>query len=188
MWPFLQHIDEVILKTIHVNGQNSLFDVVMPWLRNPYFWSPIYFFLLIWMILNWKWKGFWWCVCLLFVFGICDFTSASLIKPFIHRLRPCNEGHLSFIIRSLVTCGRGYSFPSAHAANHFGISFFIYFTLGKKYTWVKVPAMLWALLVCYAQMYVCVHYPSDILAGALLGCLVGIVLGGVFNRKWYNKF
>lgn len=183
MWTTIQHIDESILHWIHIDRQDAFFDTVMPWLRNPYFWSPVYFFLLVWMMVNWRWRGFWWCIYFLAVFAFCDFSSASIIKPFVHRLRPCNEPNLSFVIREIVVCGRGFSFPSAHAANHFGLSFFIYHTLGRIYSWLKIPVMIWAFLVCYAQMYVCVHYPSDILVGGLLGSLVGCWVAYLFNRR-----
>jgi undecaprenyl-diphosphatase len=76
-------------------------------------------------------------------------------------------------MRLLVECGSGYSFPSSHATNHFGMSLFLYFSFGKFYKWIKPTVILWAALVAYAQVYVGVHYPLDVVFGALLGFLIG---------------
>lgn len=65
------------------------------------------------------------------------------------------------------------SFTSSHAANHFGLAMFLYATL-KNYLgkWMLL-FFVWAFFICYAQVYVGVHYPFDILGGAVLGCLIG---------------
>lgn len=187
MVEFIQHIDEIILETIHLKWSNSLFDFVMPFIRNPYFWAPVYLFLLVYMWLNHKKEGLLWCLFFLITFAYCDFVSASIIKPFVHRVRPCNEPNLLFIIRDLVSCGSGFSFPSSHATNHFGMSFFIIFTLGKKNKWVIPVVIFWAALVCYAQMYVGVHYLFDILCGAFLGILIA-KLNSIYYLKRFKDF
>jgi undecaprenyl-diphosphatase len=182
MLEFIQHIDELILNLIHVKWANSLFDMVMPFVRNQYFWSPVYLFLLVYMWLNHKKEGLLWCLFFFITFIYCDFISASIIKPFIHRLRPCNEPYLSFTIREIVHCGSGFSFPSSHATNHFGLSTFIILTLKHKNKWIVPLAIFWAVLVCYAQLYVAVHYPFDILCGAILGVALAKM-----NSSYYLK-
>jgi membrane-associated phospholipid phosphatase len=75
-----------------------------------------------------------------------------------------------------VPCGSGYSMPSAHAANHFGIAVFLitfFAYIERKY---KYAILFWASLICFAQVYVGVHYPFDMLFGALLGGLVGFLV------------
>lgn len=83
--------------------------------------------------------------------------------------------HPPVIVR--VNCGSGFSFPSAHAANHFCLAAFLlsifgYFLGRWKYMW-----WLWAILISLAQVYVGVHYPLDILGGAILGIIVGTSMG-----------
>ena len=56
-------------------------------------------------------------------------------------------------------------------------------TLSKYAKWVWPAALIWALLVSFAQVYVGVHYPLDVTVGALLGICIGILTGSVFNRK-----
>lgn len=184
MFERIQYLDEFILYWIHDRGSNELFDVIMPWFRNPYFWAPVYLFILTWMWLNHKKKGLIWCLFLVVVFACCDFTAASLIKPWVHRLRPCHNPHLAFNLRNLVHCGSGFSFPSAHAANHFGISFFILFTWLRHQPLAKFLVIFWACLVVYAQLYVVVHYPSDVVAGALVGIVYSSLLAEWYLRRF----
>lgn len=180
----IQHIDETILYFIHVSYGTVWQDNMVPIFRNPYFWSPVYLFLIVMMWRNHRKQGLWWCVFFIVTFAFCDFISASVFKPFIHRLRPCNNVYLSFNIRHLIACGSGFSFPSAHASNHFGFAAFMIITLRHRYKMVLPLAIIWALLVCYAQMYVCVHYPSDILAGAMFGTAIGSFFGVYFCRRF----
>ena len=182
----IQHIDESILHGIHVSGGNAWLDQVIPFFRNPYFWSPIYLFLLVFMWKNYGKQGMVWCLFFLMTFVFCDFISASIIKPMFHRLRPCNNEMLSFSVRQLIACGSGFSFPSSHATNHFGFACFMITTLQHRFRIVRPLVLLWALLVCYAQLYVCVHYPSDILGGALLGIVIGWLFGRYFTKRFGN--
>lgn len=177
----VQQIDEKLLNVIHNRGGYEILDSVMPYLRNPYFWSPLYLFILVWMWLNKRTVFARWLLYGLSVFASCDYVSASIIKPYFQRLRPCHEYFL-FPMRHLMDCGSGFSFPSAHAANHFGLSTFILITLGREYPKIRIWVMLWACLVCYAQMYVLAHYPSDIFIGALIGILFGMLLAGIYER------
>ena len=116
-------------------------------------------------------------------FGVADFGSASIVKPMVKRVRPCNDPQLAQTIISRVPCGTGYSFPSSHASNHFAISVFLIGAFHKRWRWIWFWALLWATLVCFAQIYVGVHYPIDILTGALFGTLVGYLFGWVLFKK-----
>lgn len=171
------------LNTQWVNG---FFDILMPFLRNQWTWAPLYLFLLIFMPLNYKRKGWMWCVFFLLTFAISDYLSASVIKPYYLRLRPCNNPYIHDIVHLLVPCGSGYSFPSSHAANHFALGIFAAVTFGRRYRWVWPAVILWALSVGYAQVYVGVHFPGDVLAGGALGAIAGMLTGYAYNRV-YNR-
>jgi membrane-associated phospholipid phosphatase len=176
--------DRALFLFIHKDGANSFFDGLLPLLRNPLCWIPVYVFLLYFSIKKYGRNGLLWCLAFILVFGLCDFTAASIIKPWVGRLRPCNDPSLLALgyIRELVHCGSGFSFPSAHSSNHFGLSFFIVFTLGRHFSWIKWPAILWAVLVVYAQVYVGVHYPIDILGGMVLGFIMAWMVQYVFLK------
>mgnify|MGYP001641343978 FL=1 len=69
--------------------------------------------------------------------------------------------------------GGHYGFVSSHAANTFAIATFLTFALRKSGWWVGLTLYLWAFISSYSRIYIGYHYPGDILAGALLGLLVG---------------
>lgn len=183
----MQNIDRYWYALIQKYGWD-LGDAIIPWLRNPYFWAPVYLFLLVWMWTRYGKTGLWWCVFFLCCFMVADFTSASILKPFFQRLRPCRDPLVAMWFRELVPCGGGYSFPSSHATNHFALSLFIAFTLGRRYPGIIFWALSWAVLVAFAQLYVGVHYPSDLLFGALLGSLIGYGFSRLFQFRFGPVF
>jgi membrane-associated phospholipid phosphatase len=80
-------------------------------------------------------------------------------------------------------CSGSYSFTSSHAANHFGIATFVSITMYstfRKWIWLFY---LWAFFISYAQVYVGVHYPLDVLVGGLIGVVAALVTANIFNRK-----
>ena len=174
--------DQSIMIWIHEVSSNVVFDTIMPWFRNPYFWIPVYAFLLYFSVKKFGRNGLLWCLAFIMVFGIADFTSASILKPFFGRLRPCNDPIVKDYLNVIVHCGSGKSFPSSHSSNHFGLSFFIIFTIGRVYQWLRWPAIIWAVLVVMAQVYVGVHYPGDILGGMIVGLFSGGMVAYFFNK------
>jgi len=164
---------------------NPVFDVLMPFLRNGTHWAPLYLFLGILAIVNFRSKGGWWILFFIATVALTDMTGTYLFKHNIERLRPCRDPDFYFRVRLLVdACSGGNSFTSNHAANHFGMATFFFVTFYpviKKWAWL---AFLWAGLIAYAQIYVGVHYPSDILAGTLIGLLIGTLTGKLFNKRY----
>lgn len=175
--------DRQLFRLINSRWNNVFFDWLMPWLRNSVVWFPLYLFLVLFVLINFKKTGWWWLLFAVATVMLTDFISSGLIKEHIWRLRPCNNPDYSSWIHVLV----GYrpqssSFTSSHAANHFGMAMFLYITLTQKAG--KWPALflLWAFAISYAQVYVGVHYPVDITCGALIGILIGYLSGRSFNR------
>ena len=84
----------------------------------------------------------------------------------------------------LKQCSGSYSFVSNHAANHFGLATFAFFTFKGVFKKWMYLAYLWAFFIGYAQVYVGVHYPLDVLGGAVLGLLMGSATAWLFNKKW----
>ncbi len=172
----LLHWDEFFFFLINNSWQNLLFDAVMPILRNPFTWAPFYVFLGAFLLLNFKKKGLWIVLALCATIGISDSVSSHLIKKTVRRVRPCKFIEPQKDVHLLVNCGSGYSFPSSHAANHFAIANFLSLVLGVSYRWIKLGLFAWAFSIALAQVYVGVHYPLDILAGAILGILVAYLV------------
>lgn len=95
-----------------------------------------------------------------------DFVCA-LLKDLFTRLRPCN----AMEVRLLVGCGSSYSFPSGHATNIFAAMVFLTLRYRKFF-----PLFLFiAFTVAYSRVYVGVHYPLDVLGGAVLGSVMAVI-------------
>lgn len=179
----LEQLDKNIWYKVNVLWQSDLLNTITPVLRNPNTWIPLYVFLAIFIPYKFGKKGFYWCLGFLVTFALSDYTSASIIKPMVQRLRPCNDIELKNTVHLLIECGVGYSFPSAHAANHFALACFMFITLHNQYKWLWFPALLWAFSVAYAQIYVGVHFPLDVICGGLLGIIIGCFTGIFFKNK-----
>lgn len=170
----LIEIDKQLFLSVNQGLANQFFDFLMPILRNPYTWAPLYLFFIIFAIRNYKKKGIIMILLLLATFGLGDFTSASIIKPEVMRVRPCNDVPFKEQVTTRVRCGSGYSMPSSHATNHFAIGVFILMLFRRKWKPIVWLSLLWAASISFAQIYVGVHYPGDILIGTILGTAIGL--------------
>lgn len=180
---WLLHYDRIAWYYLNTQWHNAFLDFVMPFLRNQWFWAPLYLFLAIFMPRTFGKYGWLWCAGFIITFGLSDQLSAHLLKPIFNRIRPCNDPVLSSLVHCIVPCGSGKSFPSSHAANHFALAVFSAKTLSHMYRGVWAAGLLWAASVAYAQVYVGVHFPLDVTAGGLLGAGVGWCTASFFNKK-----
>lgn len=175
------NVDHTIWRYVNATWHNDFLDAIIPYFRNQWTWAPLYLFLLVFMLSNFKWKGLFWCLFFLGTFAISDQLSARFLKPIFERLRPCNHLDLKNIVHIIVPCGSGYSFPSSHAANHFALAFFSAITLQKSIKYIWWIAMFWAASVSFAQVYVGVHFPLDVFGGGIIGVIVGMITARLFN-------
>ncbi len=173
--------DQDLFIAINNGMSNAFFDWFLPIMRNPYTWAPLYLFIIIFCIKNYKMRGVLVVVFLLITFGIADSVSSSVIKKSVQRVRPCNDMELKEEVVLRVRCGGGYSFTSSHATNHFAISLFLIMVFYRRWKHILWLALAWAAIISFAQIYVGVHYPLDIIGGAILGTLIGVLTGYVFR-------
>ncbi|MCB0736305.1 MAG: phosphatase PAP2 family protein [Bacteroidetes bacterium] len=163
-----------LFEWINRTTANAFFDVLMPAVRNKYFWAPLYVFLTTYLLINHKLKGFYVLLLVGLSFALANSVSAEILKPIFKIDRPCNDPVFQHHIELRVHCGPGKSFPSTHATNHFAIAVCLGLLLWRRWKWPSKLLLFWAFLVSYAQVYVGVHYPLDVMMGAILGSLIGI--------------
>ena len=181
----LEQWDRWLFIQINEQQSNFFFDTVMPYLRNSFFWTPLYLFLFLFVILNYKGRGWWWLLIFLCTVSLTDIVSSKILKESFERLRPCQDPDFIVNVRLLVNrCSGGYSFTSSHATNHFGMATFFFITFHRYFKNWAFLAFLWAAVICYAQVYVGVHYPFDVLGGAVAGAAIGLLTGGFFNKQF----
>ena len=177
-------LDQQMLHAINRGLAHPWLDALLPLTRNMFFWAPLYVFLVAFFGLNFGRKGWWIVLLVLLTFACTDLLSSSLIKPWIGRLRPCNDEEVRQWVRLLVPCGSGKSFTSSHAANHFGVGVFVGLVLRPFFRHALTLFVLWAGTISLAQVYVGVHYPLDITGGAILGSLIGWGMWRLYLLKW----
>jgi undecaprenyl-diphosphatase len=175
------HADFYLFELINGHWTNGFLDHVFLFSREAILWAPLYLFLLLFVVLNFGWRGWWWALFFIACVGVTDTISSHVLKDAVGRLRPCLNPLLD--VRFLANyCPHSGSFTSSHAANHFGMATFIASTLGRQHGYWRW-AYVWAFLISYAQVYVGVHFPLDVLGGALLGLGAGTLIARIFNRK-----
>ncbi|MBI1223322.1 MAG: phosphatase PAP2 family protein [Bacteroidetes bacterium] len=180
MIEWIKSLDEALFVAINRGFDNPFFNFLMPWLREPLIWVPLYLFIIGLLIYRLKRRSILWIFGLILAVGLADYEASGLFKPNFKRLRPCHETSLEgeVILRKRDgNCGGKYGFASSHASNHFAMASFISLALGLSmrnyWRWLLY---VWAGLIGFAQVYVGVHYPGDVLVGALLGIVAARIL------------
>ncbi|MFI5124790.1 MAG: phosphatase PAP2 family protein [Chitinophagales bacterium] len=180
----LINFDHWLFQKINQEWINPVFDVVFSFMRQAELWIPFYLFLLVLAIVNFGRKGLWWSATLIMTVIISDLCSSTILKNTIFRLRPCRNPDIADQVRILVNyCPQSSSFTSSHAFNHFAMAFFIFITLNETGSW-RWLLFLWALMISYAQVYVGVHYPLDVLGGTLVGSSIGYLMSQFFRKQF----
>ena len=136
-------------------------------------WIPLYvlFFILFFIAFHWK-KAIFNSLFLLASF-VATLAFTNLVKGIALRLRPNNDPELLEIIRILQT-PTNYSFFSGHASCSFAVTTFIVLSLREKFKWIYI-IYLWPVIFVMSRVYVGVHYPLDLIVGAIVGLLFGYI-------------
>ena len=169
----LKELDNSILLTL--NGSSSAYwDSVMWIITKTTTWIPLFLVLLYIVLKNSDLRRMLFVIVALAVtILLADRLSSGLIKPIVERWRPTHDAtflHTIDVVRGYT--GGQFGFVSSHAANTFSI--FVFVSLLLRSQIASVCLFLWACISSYSRIYLGVHFPGDILCGALLGMLVGL--------------
>lgn len=167
-----------------INGLHAPWaDVLMEAVSAMLVWFPLYAFFLYLLQRRFGWKAFAWSVLVVALMVLCsDKGSVVLFKETVQRLRPCHEPQLAGLVHLVPEgCGGSYGFISSHASNHFAIALFMIGALRLR-TRLALALIAWAGLIAYSRVYLGVHYPGDVLVGALYGGLIGAIFARLHQR------
>jgi undecaprenyl-diphosphatase len=190
MISYLNRIDTELF--LFLNGMhNSFFDGFMYWMSDKFIWIPLYLLIAYFVIKEYKMRGLIMILTIGVIIALSDQTASGLIKNAVQRLRPSRDPMLAGLVHlSKAGAGGKYGFVSSHAANVFAVTGFLGFVLDRKFNWLKYTLVVWAILVSYSRIYNGVHYPGDVIGGALVGFFYAWVFAILYlkiERKWLMK-
>jgi undecaprenyl-diphosphatase len=167
----LQHLDQQLF--LFLNSHNSPFwDVVMHAISGRVIWAPLYLTILLYLGFTYKRKFLIIVLFIILAVTLADQVSVQLFKNIFLRLRPCHDPSLVGRVH-LVNgeCGGLYGFVSSHASNSFNVALLSLMFIRKR--WYTIGIILWASVIGYSRIYLGVHYPGDVVCGALVGAFIG---------------
>lgn len=172
-------IDLTLLFFINKTISNPIFDKLFVLITVQENWYIVYAILIYFLLFKFHWRGRAILITLVLTVTVADQLSSHLIKELVERIRPCHDIP---DIRLLVPCGAGKSFPSSHAVNNFASAI----VLGSFFKDYKTHFLVIASLIAISRVYVGVHYPSDVIAGAILGTLIGLLFVYIYQKTIFN--
>lgn len=179
---FIINLDTSIF--LFFNGMHCTFaDHFMQLVSDRFVWVPMYVAIAAVLVhtLGWR-RSLIVLLCAALAVAAADQLCATVIRPVVQRMRPANPAHELSLMVHIVDGYRGgmYGFPSCHAANTFAlIGLMLPLIQDRRFT---ATLFVWALLNCYSRIHLGVHYPGDLIVGAILGFSLGLAIGQLCSR------
>jgi undecaprenyl-diphosphatase len=183
-----------VFRFLNTSLANPVFDWLMPIVTD--FKRSRVVLIVVWALLvifggN---RGRWAALMLIPLVAATDQLSASVLKPLVGRMRPCevlgairlwhgHEGWITTPAEVVRSYKSSFSFPSSHATNITGAMLFLGLTY-RKFLW---PLVIVAAAVSYSRVYIGVHWTSDILVGAAIGALLGWAAWVAFKKLYDDR-
>ncbi len=170
----LEHLLQIDRQVfLFLNSMNSpLFDKLMFAISGRVIWAPLYLAILIYLGARYKRKFYLILLFIIIAVTLADQGSVQLFKNVFHRLRPCHEPSLEGLVHLVDgKCGGLYGFVSSHASNSFNVALLSLMFIKKR--WYSIGILIWAAVIGYSRVYLGVHYPGDVICGAILGSFIG---------------
>lgn len=167
------------------NLGDSSFDPFWMMISGTWIWVPLYIIFCYFIYKNFKLKY----VLYIFLFTAIGVTIsdqvAEIFKYGVARLSPCYDPSVNHYMRT-IKCGGELGFYSAHASNTFFLATFLSILLKNNLNWFPYVIFVWAAVVAYSRIYLGVHFPIDILVGAFVGILLGVIFA-MLAKKVISK-
>ena len=179
-------MEEIILEDkqamIFLNNLgSSTFDPFWILVSEKWFWIPLYVIFLYFLYKNFNKKSLFY-ILLFVALGITASDQvANIFKFGFERLRPCHDPSLEGLLRE-VKCGGKFGFYSAHSSNSFFVATYLTMLLGKKIKQLPYFLFVWAAIVAYSRVYLGMHFPGDIIIGAIMGILLALFFGTLAKK------
>ena len=179
-------MEEIILEDkqamIFLNNLgSSTFDPFWILVSEKWFWIPLYVIFLYFLYKNFNKKSLFY-ILLFVALGITASDQiANIFKFGFERLRPCHDPSLEGLLRE-VKCGGKFGFYSAHSSNSFFVATYLTMLLGKKIKQLPYFLSVWAAIVAYSRVYLGMHFPGDIIVGAIMGILLALFFGTLAKK------
>jgi 4-amino-4-deoxy-L-arabinose transferase-like glycosyltransferase/membrane-associated phospholipid phosphatase len=177
MIDWFQPCDDGLFRFVNITLSNRLFDAFMPWVTDMPGFVPLVAIVVIALIWKGGARGRIFAVVLLLGFCAGDWVISDAMKHGVARLRPFNHIQDAHV---LIGKSDSFSMPSSHALNWFmgtAVAFIYY----RRSLYFMLPL---ALTVSFSRIYNGVHYPSDVLAGAVIGAGCGAVMAWTADALW----
>lgn len=178
---FITNLDTelfLFLNGLHVDW----LDPIMTFISGKITWVPFYLVLLFLIIKKYKKQSILILIGVVLLIVCSDQISSHVFKPIFERPRPChNEAIKDLVYLPNGHCGGAYGFISSHACNCFALAFFITHILKNHYHKIAWVMFFWASLVAYSRIYMGVHYPGDVLVGAIVGMIIGFIISKIYD-------
>lgn len=169
----MQAFELSILNWIQTNCRTDFLDKFLPAVSDLCAHGEIWILLAVGLLIHKKYRRLGMVLALALILdGLC---CNMILKPLIARSRPFQ---LNLTVALLVSQPTDWSFPSGHTAASFAA---VGALLAEKSRLWK-PAFVLATVIAFSRLYLYVHWPSDVLAGALLGTFLGFLSSWLFKR------
>lgn len=157
----------LFLNSLH----NSFWDTIMLMVTRKETWIPFFAIILFFIIKNYRSKA----IPIMIIVALAILFSdqfSVLFKDYFQRLRPVHDPVIGPLVHNVLRKGSDFGFVSSHAANGFAI--FVFTSRLFKNPGYRFLILFWAVLFSYSRIYSGVHYPLDIIGGAVLGWIIGV--------------